>query len=124
MQDGTVRSLGWPAVDLGPLAGARAEMTDPSSIHRVAAGATAAALTVPAAGLLALTRKQVAVVMVVFPDGTVHQRKLNGGSAVRRAQAEVIQFNALAQAVAASTVPPGQGTGAEDVEEDVTGILP
>jgi hypothetical protein len=36
---------------------------------------------------------------VVFPDGTLHERKLDGASAVSSAQRDAVKFNALASAI-------------------------
>jgi hypothetical protein len=79
---------------LGPLAGAHAEVTDPTSRHTLTRVVTVAG---------EFTKKTKATMMIVYPDGTCWQRTLDGAAAVRQAQAWVIQFNALA---AAPPLPP------------------
>jgi hypothetical protein len=75
---------------LGPLAGAQAMVTDGAQ-----AWSPGRALFMPIsfAGLATKTRADAAV---VFPDGTVHIAPLDGNLAVREAQKQVVQFNALA----------------------------
>ena len=77
---------------LGPLAGARAEITDPTRHHRIGAA------TVTLMPIVALSKKSKAMAFVVFPDGSVYERRLDGNSAVRLAQRDVVKFNALANA--------------------------
>ncbi len=77
---------------LGPLAGAEAMVTDGSQ-----AWSPGRAMFLPI-GLTGLATKTVAHAAVVFPDGTVHTAALDGNSAVRDAQLQVVQFNALAGA--------------------------
>jgi hypothetical protein len=84
---------------LGPLKGAHAEVTAGTSRHRIGAGAVAGVALVPVAGLLiGLTKKSKATAFVVFADGTVHERKLDGASMISSAQRDVVRFNALAAA--------------------------
>jgi hypothetical protein len=89
---------------LGPLAGAQAELGDPTRHRRVGAavGGTIAlgAVLGPLPLLAGLSKKSKALAFVVFPTGTVHERKLDGNTAIRGAQSEVIRFNALAAAEA------------------------
>jgi hypothetical protein len=77
---------------LGPLAGAQATVTDGSQ-----AWSPGRAMFLPI-GLAGLATKTKADAAVVFPDGTVHTAGLDGNNAVREAQKQVVQFNALAGA--------------------------
>jgi hypothetical protein len=72
VKDGSVMS--WPGAKrtYGALEGARAEVT-----HPVRDRATA---------------------LVIFADGTTHERKLNGSVVIRRAQADAVRFTAFAGA--------------------------
>jgi hypothetical protein len=92
---------------LGQLAGAHAEMGEPTRHHRVAGPLAATAVTAPVLGPLALlgmaSKKSKSAAFVTFADGTVHHKSLNGNSAIRNAQREVVQFNAAAVAT-----PPGR----------------
>jgi hypothetical protein len=51
-------------------------------------------------GLAGLATKTKADAAVAFPDGTVHTVALDGNNAVREAQKQAVQFNALAGAAA------------------------
>jgi hypothetical protein len=90
---------------LGPLAGARAELGEPTRHHRVAGSLAATAVTAPVLGPLALlgmtSKKSKSIAFVVFVNSAVHQKNLDGTTAIRNAQREVVQFNAIA----------GPGTG-------------
>jgi hypothetical protein len=96
--DGTVYTIGVDSAAngtstsrlLGPLAGARAVVTDGSQ-----AWSPGRAIFLPI-GLAGLATKTKADAAVVFPDGTVHTVPLDGNNAVRDAQKQVVQFNALA----------------------------
>lgn len=79
---------------LGPLAGAQAMVTDGSQ-----AWSPGRAMFLPVA-LTGLATKAKADAAVVFPDGTVHTAPLDGNYALREAQKQVVQFNALATAAA------------------------
>jgi len=79
---------------LGPLAGAHAMVTDGAQ-----AWSPGRAMFLPI-GLAALATKTKANAAVVFSDGTVHLTSLDGNNAVREAQKQVVQFNALAAAAA------------------------
>lgn len=81
---------------LGPLKGAHAEVTAGTRHHRVGAAAVAAPLSLGVGLLIGLTKKSKAAAFVLFEDGTVHERKLDGASMISRAQREVVKFNALA----------------------------
>jgi hypothetical protein len=92
--------------DLGPLQGARAEVTAGTRHHRVGAAVATAPLSLGAGLLLGLTKKSKATAFVVFPDGAVHERKLDGGSAIQSAQRDAVKFNAMAGAAGAVTNSP------------------
>jgi len=77
---------------LGPLAGAEAMVTDGAQ-----AWSPGRAMFLPI-GLTGLATKTKADAAVVFSDGTVHMVPLDGNNAVREAQKQVVQFNALAGA--------------------------
>jgi hypothetical protein len=86
---------------LGPLAGSQAMVTDGSQ-----AWSPGRAMFLPV-GLTGLATKTKADAAVVFPDGTVHTTPLDGNYAVREAQKQVVQFNALAGATAPATTETG-----------------
>jgi hypothetical protein len=75
---------------LGSLAGAEAMVTDGTQ-----AWSPGRAMFLPI-GLTGLATKTKADAAIVFPDGTVHSVTLDGNLAVREAQKQVVQFNALA----------------------------
>jgi Short C-terminal domain len=77
---------------LGSLAGAQAVVTDGSQ-----AWSPGRAMFLPI-GLTGLATKTMADAVVVFADGTVHTVALDGNNAVREAQKQAVQFNALAGA--------------------------
>jgi hypothetical protein len=79
---------------LGLLAGAQAMVTDGAQAW---SPGRAMFMPVSFAGLATKTKADAAV---VFSDGSVHLTSLDGNNAVREAQREVVQFNALAAAVA------------------------
>jgi hypothetical protein len=81
---------------LGPLKGAHAEVTAGTRHHRIGAAVVAAPLSLGAGLLLGLTKKSKANAFVVFADGTVHERKLDGASMISSAQRDAVRFNALA----------------------------
>jgi len=97
-----VTTWGFASRPLGPLAGAYAEISDPARHRRVADAVTTTVLTASVAGPLGmlgmLSKKSKAFVFVSFPNGRVHQKKLDGNMQIRAAQREVAQFNALAAA--------------------------
>ena len=94
IRDGTVLKDGnWRQKRLGPLAGSRAQLGDVDKVHNVGA----AALTLMP--VFALTTRRQAMAYIVFPDGTVHERKLDGKTPVRKGESEVVKFNALVAAV-------------------------
>lgn len=84
---------------LGPLKGAHAEVTAGTRHHRIGAAVATAPLSLGAGLVLGLTKKSKATAFVVFPDGTLHERKLDGASAVSSAQRDAVKFNALASAI-------------------------
>jgi hypothetical protein len=83
---------------LGPLAGARAELMDATSRRPLTRAVYVAG---------ALTKKTKAVVRVTCATGEYRQSTVDGAAAVRRAQAWVIRFNAIA----AAAVPAFDDTG-------------
>ena len=99
--DGEVYTIGYDSTVtktntsrlLGPLAGAQAMVTDGSQ-----AWSPGRAMFLPI-GLAGLATKTKADAAVLFSDGTVHTVALDGNNAVREAQKQVVQFNALAGAV-------------------------
>jgi putative oligomerization/nucleic acid binding protein len=99
--DGSVCDLTWGR-RLGPLAGAHAEVTNPSRHHRAGAAVSASVFTMgtglgPTGALVGLSKKSIAIAVVVFPDGTLHQHRLDGARAVQQAEVAAISFNAMAQ---------------------------
>ncbi len=94
----SVRVNEWHGKRLGALAGAHAELTDGTRPHRVGAALVTAPLSLGAGLLIGLTRKSKASAFVVFADGTVHERKLDGKSAISAAQRDAVKFNALTNA--------------------------
>jgi hypothetical protein len=95
-------------VCLGPLAGAQAELGEPTRHRRVGAAVSTTILTGGMLGVLGLapvlSKKSKAVAFVVFSNGTVHERPLDGNLAIRSAQSEVIRFNVMARAMQAEPV--------------------
>lgn len=85
---------------LGPLGGARAVVTDGAQ-----AWSPGRAMFLPI-GLAGLATKTRADAAVIFPDGTVHTAALNSNRAIREAQLQAVQFNALAGTAAPQ--PPVQ----------------
>jgi Short C-terminal domain len=79
---------------LGPLAGAQAVVTDGSQ-----AWSPGRAMFLPLS-LTGLATKTKADAVVIFADGTFHSVALDGNNAVREAQKQAVQFNALAGALA------------------------
>jgi len=88
---------------LGPLAGAQAMVTDGAQAW---SPGRAMFLPISLAGLATKTQADAAI---VFPDGTVHLTSLDGNNAVREAQRQAVQFNALTAAAA----PPSTETGVD-----------
>jgi len=84
---------------LGPLAGAQAGIAGPLKTR---GAVSAAALTVAfgaTGAVAALARRGTKpFAYVVFPDGTLHQTPLGDKKVAARAQADVLRFNALAEA--------------------------
>lgn len=87
---------------LGPLAGAHAELGDPTRHRRVGAAVSGTvalgAVLGPLPLLAALGKKSKSIAFVVFPSGQVHEKRLDGNMAIRNAQSEVVRFNAVAAA--------------------------
>lgn len=99
---------------LGELTGAQAEMTDATKAQMIraglASGATLGTLIGPVALLPGMFRKSKAVAFVVFANGIVHERKLDGNMAIRSAQRDAVKFNALATASRPPTEPSPPAT--------------
>jgi hypothetical protein len=89
----------------GPLAGATAEITTGGRVHRVGAAAGASLVLGPVGLLAGLGTKSKASAFVVFADGTLREKKLDGNAEVRRAQAAAVRFNVLARSAEASANP-------------------
>jgi hypothetical protein len=81
----------------GPLAGARAELTDTVKKHRVGQAAVVGALSFGAGVALGLTSKKSAFAYVTFADGNYVERKITGKNDIQKAQREIAKFNALAR---------------------------
>jgi Short C-terminal domain len=92
---------------LGLLAGAQAMVTDGSQ-----AWSPGRAMFLPI-GLAGLATKTKADAAVVFADGSVHTAALDGNNAVREAQKQVLQFNALAGA----STPAGTETRSDPADK-------
>jgi hypothetical protein len=110
-------TLGQPA--LGPLEGARAELTDPTKAQMVRAGVASGLALGAVIGPLALApgllRKSKAVAFVVCANGKIHEKKLDGTTAIRAAQSDAVKFNTLAgpgdQPVTEPVQPPSPVAG-------------
>lgn len=79
--------------------------------HRIGTALVAALLSLGAGLLIGLTGKSKASALVVFADGSVHERKLDGKTAIGQAQRDAVRHNALAAAatsLAAAAVPRGR----------------
>lgn len=87
---------------LGPLAGAQAQLTDG---HQSWSPGRAIFLPIGLAGLATKTR---ATAFVIFPDGSYHERALDGNKAVGAAQSEALKFNLLASPPAAQQPQPAR----------------
>jgi hypothetical protein len=92
---------------LGPLARAKAQVTDSTSAFSWGKAMVMPIATAP------LARKETADAMVTFTDGTVHTFSLDGSSALRDARKQCIQFNALASAAAPASAGPGGDAAAK-----------
>jgi hypothetical protein len=103
-------TLSQPA--LGPVEGARAEITDPTKAQMVRAGLASGLAFGAVFGPLALApgllRKSKAVAFVVCANGKVHERKLNGTAAIRAAQRDAVKFNVFAGSATAPAPVPAQ----------------
>jgi hypothetical protein len=90
---------------LGPIKGARAEITDPTKAQMIRAGVlsgiTLGALIGPLALAPGVLRKSKAVAFVICPNGKLHEKKLNGTAMIRAAQRDAMKFNTLAGPVEA-----------------------
>jgi hypothetical protein len=74
-------------ITLGPVLGAEAVLTDGTSRHTLTRVVTVVG---------AATKKTKAAVIVTLPNGRVHQQNIEGAGEIRRAQAWVVRFNAMA----------------------------
>jgi hypothetical protein len=74
---------------LGPLAGARAEVTDGTSRHTLTRVVTVVG---------AATKKTKAAVIITTANGGFRQENIQGAAELRRAQAWVIRFNGMVAA--------------------------
>jgi len=74
---------------LGPLAGARAEVTDGTSRHTLPRVVTVVG---------AATKRTKAAVIVTTANGGFHQQNIEGAAELRRAQTWAIRFNTMATA--------------------------
>ena len=113
-------TLSLPAI--GPAEGARAEITDPTKAQMVRAGVASGLAFGAVFGPLALApgllRKSKAVAFVVCTNGKLHEKKLDGTTAIRNAQRDVMRFNALAgPAEASAPEPPQPPTPSERLAE-------
>jgi hypothetical protein len=89
VHDGQVRSpLGKTCI--GPLEGARVEVTASDGIH-FGAGIVGAALLGP----VGLVAGQQAFAYIVFADGTHHKQRLVGAAAIGKAKQEAVEFGLL-----------------------------
>lgn len=104
VRGGTVEShaFGHRARALGLLAGAQAQLTDG---HQAWSPGRAMFLPIGMTGLATKTR---ATAFVIFPDGSYHERALDGNKAVGIAQSEALKFNLLANPPAAQQPQPAQ----------------
>ena len=59
-------------------------------------------------GMAGLATKTRATAFVIFPDGSYHERALDGNKAVGAAQSEALKFNLLASPPAAQQPQPAQ----------------
>ena len=82
----TVKTVGGV---LGPLAGATAVVTDGTTRHTLTRVVTVVG---------AATKKTKAAVLVTTANGRINQQNIEGAGELRRAQAWVVRFNALAAA--------------------------
>lgn len=97
---GTVKTVGGV---LGPLAGATAIVTDGTSRHTLTRVVTVVG---------AATKKTKAAVLVTTANGRINQQNIEGAGELRRAQAWVVRFNALAAAEGQQLPQPDTGGGA------------
>lgn len=93
---------GYQTRPLGPLAGAQAQLTNG---HQAWSPGRAIFLPIGLTGLATKTR---ATAFVIFPDGSYHERALDGNKAVGEAQNEALKFNLLASPPTAQPPQPAQ----------------
>jgi hypothetical protein len=113
VRDGQVHrypAFGQPVI--GPLAGARAEITDPTKAQMIRAGVlsgvTLGAIIGPLALAPGVLRKSKAVAFVICSNGKLHEKKLDGTAAIRAAQRDAVRFNTLAGGAEALTPEPAR----------------
>lgn len=87
---------------VGPLAGARAEVTDGTSRHTLTRVVTVAG---------AMTKKTKASVIVSCTNGGFHENKIEGAAVIRRAQSWAIRFNTMAAAQPTVSSGPASAGG-------------
>jgi hypothetical protein len=111
VRDGNVYpypTLSQPA--LGPVEGARAEITDPTKAQMIRAGVmsgmTLGAILGPLSFAPGVLRKSKAVAFVICANGKLHEKKLDGTAAIRAAQHDAVRFNTLASPVEAPAPEP------------------
>lgn len=88
---------------LGPLAGATALVTDGTSRHTLTRVVTVVG---------AATKKTKAAVLVTTANGGINQQNIEGAGELRRAQAWVVRFNAMAAAEGQQLPQADPGGGA------------
>ena len=117
VRNGAVCKDEWQGKRLGALAGAHAELTGGTRPHNIGAAIITAPLSLGAGLLIGLTRRTEASAFIVFADGTLHEHKVHGKSALAAAQRDTVKFNATASAApapqAATPVPSDQFTIAD-----------
>ncbi|WP_300611058.1 hypothetical protein [Trebonia sp.] len=110
VKDGVVYKTGFTRKRLGDLAGSHAELTDGTRPHRIGTGIALATVSLGMGAVAALTRKNKASAFIVFADGTTHEKKLEGKTAIGNAQRAAVRYNAAA---AAATSNEGPRAGAD-----------
>jgi Short C-terminal domain len=89
---------------LGPLAEAKAEMTDSTAAFSLGKAMVMPLATAP------LARKETADALIIFRDGTIHRAPLDGSFVLRDARRQCIEFNAVAAACAPALSDPDAGS--------------
>jgi hypothetical protein len=113
---------------LGPVEGARAELTDPTKAQMIGAGLASGVafgtLLGPVALAPALLRKSKAVAFVVCANARFYEKKLDGSMAIRLAQSDAVKFNALVASVSppASAEPPSKALSPRERLTELTNL--